>query len=1125
MKKKEDFCRGSNHFLKSLGLALCLVSFGGSAIYASSLYAQRTMLSIQMNDRTVEDVFEYIEKNSEFIFVYHGSNIDLHRKVNLDIRDQSVEIILDKLFSGTDIEYIINNRQIIVRRDTKKEDLPIASQQTKKVKITGVVKDSHGDPVIGANVVEKGTTNGTISDLDGNFSLDVSAGNVLMVSYVGFQEKEVPVGDKKVLQIVLDEDSKALEEVVVTALGITRSEKALGYATQKFKGDELEKVKGVNIATSLSGRISGMRVYNSTEFGVAPKIKLRGEEPLVVVDGVPTNQAFSDFNQDVIENITVLKGATASALYGSRGGNGAIMITTKKGGDKGFSIEVNTSNMFNAGQLKIPEVQTAYSAGSGGKFDNIDYVWGDKLDIGRVYTQWDPIKKEYREMELTSRGKNNFKNFLEFSMISNTTVSVSSSGKNGSIRTSLSYLYDKNQYPNSHKNKFWYNIGGELKLGNKASVEGSMNFTQESAPNTAGYGYGTGYMYNILLWTGPEYDLRDYKDYWLVPNEKQNWHYTDWYDNPYFEAYEKIKSINNFTTNGSLSFKYEILPWLKLQLRAGGVAYANNNVTRSSVGTISKGRGGWEDGALGYYKEGKKTGFTMNYDFFLLFNKKLSDFSVDGLLGGSLYYTKTKNLEASTKNGLSVPGFYSIKASVESPIVDAETKTKKVNSLFGTLTLGYKDTYYLEATGRNDWSSTLPSNDKSYFYPSVGVSIIPSNIISLPDWIPFWKLRGSWTVSKTDLAIYDLDRAYTIKQNVWDGLNTASYPDYLRGDVKPITNRTWEIGTGIHFLQGHRLKLDVSYFNKLTYNNTISQRISSATGYKSRLMNIDEEYVRRGVEISIDATPVQVRDFSWDVSLNLSTSKRYYAKLDENFSPDNLWTYVGARTDSYSYKGYDKDPDGNYIINTNGLMSRSQYSSLIGYTDPDLEYGLANVFKYKNFTLTLNFDGRIGGKSWSNTEFHMLETGAHPDTDNQWRYDEVVNGKKNYVGEGVKIVSGEVKYDQYGRITSDTRVFAPNDIETSYEDFVRSSHNNPDKLVQKKTFLKLREMSIGYNLPKKFISKLSMNSCYVGFIGQNLFVLTKDFRFSDPDGFEDIEGEDISSPSIRYVGVNLKVEF
>ena len=213
MKKKEDFCRESNHFLKSLGLALCLVSFGGSAIYASSLYAQRTMLSIQMNDRTVEDVFEYIEKNSEFIFVYHGSNIDLHRKVNLDVRDQSVEIILDKLFSGTDIEYIINNRQIIVRRDTKKEDLPIANQQTKKVKITGVVKDAHGDPVIGANVVEKGTTNGTVTDMDGKYTLTVTLGGSLQISYIGFNEQVIKVGKESLINITLHEDTQSLDAV------------------------------------------------------------------------------------------------------------------------------------------------------------------------------------------------------------------------------------------------------------------------------------------------------------------------------------------------------------------------------------------------------------------------------------------------------------------------------------------------------------------------------------------------------------------------------------------------------------------------------------------------------------------------------------------------------------------------------------------------------------------------------------------------------------------------------------------------------------------------------------------------------------------------------------------------
>ena len=525
---------------------------------------------------------------------------------NFDFRKGSLSFALCCLISGAGITSAFAST------------IPTSvTQQTRTV--TGIVTDSKGEPLLGVNVVVKGTTNGTMTDMDGHFSLPAESNAVLVISYIGFVSQEVPA-NKQLIKIALKEDTQNLDEVVVTALGITRSEKALGYATQKFDGEELTRVKGVNIATSLSGRISGLRVYNSTEFGVAPNIKLRGESPLIVVDGVPTNQAFSDFNQDVIENITVLKGATASALYGSRGGNGAIMITTKKGNGKGFKVEVNTSNMFNAGQLKIPEVQTSYSAGSGGKYDNIDYVWGDKLDIGRVYTQWDPINKEYREMELTSKGKNNFKNFLEFSMISNTTVSVSTSGENGSVRASLSYLYDKNQYPNTHKNKFWYNIGGDLKLGKKASLEGNLNFTHESAPNTAGYGYGTGYMYNILMWTGPEYDLREYKDYWLIPNEKQNWHYTDWYDNPYFEAYEKIKAINNFTTNGSLSFKYEILPWLKLQMRTGGVYNSNNMVTRSSVGTISKNRGGWRDGALGYYKEAKETSFTMNYDFFLLFD-------------------------------------------------------------------------------------------------------------------------------------------------------------------------------------------------------------------------------------------------------------------------------------------------------------------------------------------------------------------------------------------------------------------------------------------------------------------------------------------------------------------------
>lgn len=990
--------------------------------------------------------------------------------------------------------------------------------------VHGSVVDNSGLPVIGANVVEKGnTSNGAFTDVKGEFSLIVPQGATLVVSALSYQTLEYAVKGNS-FTIVLEEDSELMDELVVTALGVTRSEKALGYASQKFDGDNLQKVKGANIATSLSGRISGMRVYNSTQFNKEPDIRLRGEKPLIVVDGVPTDQSFRDFNQDVIESITVLKGATASALYGSRGGNGAIMITTKRGGDKGFKVELNSSNMFFAGYLKIPEVQTSYSSGSGSKFDNIDYVWGSRLDAGVMAEQWNPITKQYEMAELTSKGKNNFRNFLEFSMVSNTTLSASAANEHGSIRTSMSYLYNKNPYPNHKLDKYWFNVSGDLKLGKRAKIDAALNYSNEQAPNYGGEGYGTGYIYNILIWTGPEYDLRDYKDYWIVPNEKQNWHYSNYYDNPYFEAYEKIKTIDKFTINGSLNFTYDILPGFKFQARAGGVSSQENNIIRSSVGTISKNRNGWNDGALGFYEEDKATRKKFNYDAFFLFDQKLGNFKLDGLLGGSIYTYSYDMLKANTKNGLSVPGFYSLAASVDTPSVSPTRERKQVNSLFGTLTVGWREIVYLNASGRNDWSSTMPSSERSYFYPSVGLSFVGSTLAAA-SWMPFWKLRGSWTTSKTDLGIYEMNQSFSISQGVWNGLSTESAPASLYGGVKPITNRTWEVGASMYFLENSSLKVDVSYFDKLTFNNTTSQTISSSTGYSTRLMNTEEEYTAKGFEFTLDAGVIQNPDFKWNATLNLSTAHTYYSRIDAEYSADNIFVGVGKRKDYYAYKDLVKDPQGNVIHQSNGYPTSSNYNSLAGYTDPDFEFGFANTFRYKNLSMTMNFDGRVGGVCYAQTEFRMLESGSHPDTDNQWRYDEVVNGKKNYVGPGVKIVSGSVKYDTYGNIVEDTRVFAPNDIEVSYENYVRKSKADIDKIVQDKTFIKLRELSLGYDIPRRFTSKVGLSDCYFGIVGQNLFVLTKEFRFQDPDGLRVSSDEDICSPSVRYVGFNLKLGF
>ena len=1110
-KSVSKICRQYSNRLTVAGIALVFLFLGISkGMAADSIESKSISLSIQ--NGTIQTFVSEIEKQTDYMFLYKNEDIDNSIKVNVKAENKPAIEVLNEVIAKTNLVYKINGKHIVLTRK--------GSADVKDIVITGKIVDNKGEAIIGANVLIKGTSSGVVSDMDGNFSIKApNEQSVLIFSYVGYVNQEIQIGTRRTFSITLQESSLEIDELVVTALGMKRSEKALGYATQKVSGGEFEKVKGANVATSLTGRISGLTVYNSTEFLESPTLKLRGENPILVLDGVPTNMSLGEINSDDILSIDVLKGATASALYGSRGGSGAIMVTTKKGGKEGFSVTVNTSNMFNVGTLAMPEVQTAYSAGYNGKYNTDDEVWGDKLDIGRIYPQWDPIAKEMRESELTSKGRNNFKNFLEFSMISNTNVSVTQTGKNGSVRSSFSYVHNKGQYPNAKSQQFKYSIGGEMKLGDKVSVEGTLAFNKMISPNTAGTGYGNqGYIYNLLVWTGPEYDVTQYKDYWITPDEKQNWHYEGWYDNPYLMAYEKRNTIDNNTTNGMLSLNYQITPWLKALVRSGMDVSNDQTQRRAPLGINSTRNWGGTD--KGYYMEKNAYAFSMNNDFILSAEKSLDKFTFEGLLGGSIYYYKTNSLEASTKNGLSIPGFYSLKASVESPNIDVYTSKKQVNSLFGKLTVGYRNAFFLDLTGRNDWSSTLPTDDNSYFYPSVGASVLLSEIMPLPDWMNFWKLRGSWTVSKNDLDIYAINTAYAVDNAVWNGMNSAYYPTTLRGSVKPITNRTYEIGTTFNLLKNNRVKADFSYYNKLTYNNTVQVNISALSGFKTLLINNDEEYERRGFEVVLDFVPVMNKDFKWNSIVNWSTSRRYYAKLDEQYSADKLWVYKGARLDAYESYDFQRDPQGNMIL-FNGVPKLSDYKSKIGYADPDWVWGWTNAFKYKNVVLSISIDGRVGGLSSSETNRRMWQTGAHPDTDNKWRYEEVVNNNKTFVADGVTVTSGSVTYDAYGRIVSDNRVFEKNTKVVSYETYIKDYWRKGPQLIFDETFIKLRELSLSYDIPKKLSSKLGLSSSSVSLVGQNLLLWTKEYKYADPDKASD----DLSSPSVRYVGFNLKLEF
>ena len=1118
IRKKKKTWAVKNLYKALWSLSLLLFSVSILAAQKGQISEQQTF-SFKFQNATIKEVMNYIEENSEYVFLYTDSQLANH-KVSLKVDNASIFQIMEQLLTDSSYDYEIDGKQVLVKEKIKTNVIENVVQQTTK-KISGKVVDAKGEPIIGVNVVEKGTSNGTVTDIDGNFSLSVDPHATIIFSYIGFTTQEISAAQKDIFNIVLTEDSQNLDEVVVTALGIKREEKALGYAVQKVKGDNIATVKSIDVGTALTGKVAGLNVLNSTEFNTAPSLELRGETPLLVIDGVPYgNISLRDIASDDIESVDVLKGATASALYGSRGGSGAIMITTKRGKEEGLHVSINSNTMFNAGFLRLPEVQTSYSTGMNGKYNAEDFVWGDKMDIGRTAVQWDPINMEWREMPLVSKGKNNFKNFLEFSFVTNNNVSVVQKGKYGSVRTSLTHVYNKGQYPNTKLNKINYTVAGNMKYKN-FSFDGGLTYNKRFYPNNEGTGYGTGgYIYSMLVWTGTDLDIRDYKNYWYIKDQEQNWPNKVWYDNPYFIANEIVHSSDYDIVNAFMNMEYEITPWLKASLRTGLDSYWEKQIWRNSIGAY----GGWDK--KGYFEEQHTSGYSVNNDFIVTAEKQFGDFNIDGFVGTTLYYYRDYLLNGSTSNGLTIPGFYSLNASVDPADVYSTVYKKQVNSLYAKASASWKSTVFVDVTARNDWSSTLPAETRSYFYPSVSASVVLSEFIKMPQWIDFWKIRGSWTQTKSDLSVYETDRSYTISTNMWDGLNGATYPTTMRGAiVEPSATRSYEVGSAIHFLK-NRLRLDVAYYNKLYYNLTSNAAISDACGFEYTLINIGEEHVRKGVELTISGDIIKTKDWDWTATFNWARDRYLYSKIDPIYSTQKDWVKEGERLDWLGYYDWERDPSGN-IIHDNGYPIQSEYQSVAGYEEPDWVFGFNSTIRYKDFTLTFALDGRVGGVTHSVIDQALWMTGAHRDSDTQWRYDEVVNGKMNYIGEGVKVVSGSVEYDSQGHILSDTRVFAPNDREVSYETYMKLYHGAGNvwdakhQHILDQTFIKLRELSLSYNIPKSFCSKMGLKGASVAFVGNNLLMWTKEFKFSDPD----VASENLNSPSIRMLGCNIKVNF
>lgn len=1047
--------------------------------------------------------------------------------------------------------------------------------------LKGKVSDETGKPVAAATVSIAKTSRATLTDSAGNFSISAQAGDELVVTSVGYNEQTVTIANSDLLQVQLIPSANQLNDVVVTALGIRKEKEKISYATQEVKGASLEKAPEPNVAENLIGKVAGLNILPKTNLFENPEIYLRGKSTLVVIDGVPTDNNNFDYwslNPNDIDNVNVLKGTAAAALYGALGINGAIMITTKKGkaGAKGVEFTYNSTTQLQAGFLRVPKTQDQYGMGwsgyyafidgkgGGGWYDDYGYVWGPKLNAGLEYPQYnseyDPDNtfpfsqngyddvSHYKPLPAITRGKDNLKNFLNNEFITTQNFSVAGKGDNGDYRISLTHMYQKGQVPNTKLNSTTLTVSGNLKVSSKFKIESSLSYNKQYSPNYPQTGYGANnFFYNILLWMGPDVDIRDLRNYWQpgggrtdagtgefipygVKNIQQiNYNYT-WYNNPWFIAYEALNGYTNDVITAQVNGTYNFTNDLALFVRSGIITNNALSTLKTPKSYIYYGGGEFD----GNYSERRQNNFQIVTDALLTYNKSFlnNDFNATVSAGVSNRYNNNSYLYSKT-NGLNVPVDYNLANTIGTVYTENFKAERQVNSAFGYIDLDYKKMVFLNVTARNDATSTLQKPNNSYFYPSASLGILPSSIFKLPAFISYAKLRGSWARVSTDNVIVDPNDPNNIYKNWyatipvyqtgprWNGSNASlNLPGTLiTPDIRPNTTISQEYGTELRFLQ-NRLGVDFTYFTYIDKDFAITAPVSDASGYNYRLVNGDR-INRKGVELVLTGTPVRTKDFKWDISANYST---VHSWVKEYYGSDSIrdGVKVGERQDIYRGYDWERSPDGQIVYNENGFPQYINQFVNIGHTDANFIFGITNNLFYKSFGLSFSFDGRIGGIMNNGLEQRLYEGGMHPSTANSYR-DDAYAGKETYVGQGVVVTSGDVQYDVQGNIISDTRKFAPNTKAVNYIDWIFASYVNgiDGADMYKRSFVKLREVVLSYNFKPQVLKRTPFTAASISITGRNLLLFTN-VPFMDPDSYA---GLTLAEPTYRNIGVNINLKF
>lgn len=1037
--------------------------------------------------------------------------------------------------------------------------------------IEGVIKTSTGEALPGATIIIKGSTNGTTADFNGSFSLRARSGDILLVSFIGYETSEIAVENQTRFEITLKESELTLDEVIITALGIEKPKSTLGYAIEDVKGEELVKAREPNAVNSLVGKISGLVIGASSEILGPPNILLRGVRPLLVVDGVPVQSDTWNINPDDIESYTVLKGPTAAALYGSRGQFGAIQITTKRGtsDNRQFSVEFNSSTMVEHGFLTIPEVQDEYGPGDhgvyafvdgrGGGLNDGDYdIWGPRFE-GQLIPQYDsPIDTKTGERTSTpwmARGKDNLKRFLDPGLLSTNSISLGSTTEKSDLRFSVAHTYQKGIVPNTSLNITNFGISGGYNISKKLRAEANLSYSRQYTPNIPDVNYGpNSIIYNMICWGGADWDIDDMRDYWQPGKEGVQSIYAEYqrYHNPYFMAYEWLRGHYKTDLTGYASITYRISNHLNLMARTAVTSY---DLFRSEKLPFSAHPYGREAG-LGDYREDKRSLFENNTDVLLSFDHYLfPKLSVHASAGANIRtYAFRSSFE--TTDYLNVPGWYNLSNSLNPVKAYTYYAPMKVLSAYALADFTYNGFATLSLTGRWDKNSTLPSSNNVFFYPSISSSIELTKLFKIPG-VKLWKIRGSYanvgsaltnpTIGPTyqvlgysvlgygatyyspyDGPSYINSPSYNIE--LIQGMPAASYTETITNPtLEPSFSSSWEAGTDLSLLAG-RLNFDFTYFSTIDGPRIFALPISDATGFGYALVN-GIKTQRKGYEVSVKGVPVFTQSgFKWELTANYSTNQQYLKEIYPGVENYNVYLKVGDRMDKMYGTDFVRTSDGQLINDASGRPIRNAVVQFLGYTNSDWFGAISNTISYKNFGFTFQIDGRFGGTILDYVEKKTYQGGRHIETVQgvmgEARLNDV-KGIKSYLGEGVVVSNGlPIEYDPDGNITNESElVFSPNSTATFLQDYISRYYGTDNSTAISRTFVKLREVVLTYNLPQKLFTNSFIEQMNISLIARNLlyFAERNDIDIEQYTGNSGYSG--LQTPTTRRYGININITF